>query len=79
MPILNQATVDELRKHFDFFDDNKDGLIDFDEYTDLLKIMGADIEPQSRSRAFAGIDTNGDRFISFDEFTAWWRTGWYLK
>ena len=67
-------TDEELRRHFDFFDDDRNGIIDFDEYLDMLRILGPDVNTQDARRSFKTIDTNQEGQISFPEFVAWWRS-----
>lgn len=66
----------EVKKHFDFFDDDKNGFIDFDEYLDLLKIMGINETARAAAQSFYHIDTDGDGRVSFDEFYTWWLKIW---
>ncbi len=66
------ASYEEMRRHFDFFDDDNNGVIDTGEFLDLLRIMGDDTAAQTVSLNFARIDTDGDGLISFGEFRRWW-------
>ena len=66
-------TNEELRRHFDFFDDDRNGVIDFEEYFDMLKILGPDVGAEEARESFTTIDLNRDGLISFGEFVAWWR------
>ena len=69
-------SIDEVRRHFEFFDDDKNGYIDFDEYRDVLTILGHSVAAGEAARAFAEIDTDKDGSISFDEFAGWWHSLW---
>lgn len=70
-------SAEEIRRHFDFFDDDKNGFIDFEEYRDMLDILGHNIANPEAEDGFAEIDSNRDGQISFDEFIAWWREVWH--
>ena len=69
-------SLDELRRHFRFFDDDNNGFIDFEEYLDMIDILGLDDMAARANDHFAVIDTNGDGLISFPEFVAWWNALW---
>lgn len=68
---------EEVRRHFDFFDDDDNGFIDFDEFTDILAIMGLRVATTEAVKSFSKVDTNCDGLVSFDEFYTWWQTAWY--
>ena len=70
---------DEVRRHFDFFDDDNNGYIDFGEYRDMLEIMGLHVSDARASESFELIDTNADGQISFEEFFVWWDALWHAR
>ena len=67
----------EIRRHFEFFDDDKNGYIDFAEYRDMLKLMGQKVSTEEAAESFSTIDTDCDGQVSFEEFVAWWQSLWY--
>ena len=77
MALLDEGARAQLRRHFDFFDEDHNGFIVFAEFTDILRIMGAHVDSAEARQDFARIDVNGDGQIAFDEFVAWWQTRWY--
>jgi Ca2+-binding EF-hand superfamily protein len=65
------ASLESMKKLFDSYDANKDGKIDKDELTKLLKDV--DIGNTFTRGAWAKgiidkLDTNGDKAISWEEF-----------
>ena len=68
---------EKIREHFDFFDEDQNDNIDFDEFANLLRIISPDSSTQQAAEGFSIIDTNSDGFIDFDEFMEWWETVWY--
>ncbi len=77
MKDLDEKSREEMYRHFEFFDDDNNGVIDLDEFTDMLKIIGISESPAIAREHFAKVDTNGNGQVSFEEFIAWWRAGWY--
>ncbi|HTE42329.1 MAG TPA: EF-hand domain-containing protein [Steroidobacteraceae bacterium] len=72
MPALNDAQLAALRKAFDACDPNADGFIDQNEFHALLKVLDADTSKEECLLDFEATDTEGDGFIGFKEFVAWW-------
>jgi calmodulin len=66
------AAQNELRPLFARFDANGDGLIDEQEFGQLLQELGWDSPAEVRSLEFAAVDDNADGLVDFDEFAAWW-------
>lgn len=64
---------DELENLFDMNDADRNGRIDFEEFSRLLDDLGADMSKEELEIGFTDIDTNGSGEIDFDEFAAWWR------
>ncbi len=77
MKNLDEKARAEMYRHFEFFDDDNNGVIDLDEFTDMLKIIGISESSTTAHEHFAKVDTNGNGQVSFEEFIAWWRTGWF--
>ncbi|KAJ4848324.1 Polcalcin Ole e 3 [Turnera subulata] len=63
---LEKAELDRIFKRFDL---NGDGKISATELGDCLKTLGS-VTPEEVKRMMAEIDTDGDGYISYDEFTA---------
>ncbi|CAA3003183.1 polcalcin Ole e 3 [Olea europaea var. sylvestris] len=60
--------VAEHERIFERFDANGDGKISSSELGETLKTLGS-ITPEEIQRMMAEIDTDGDGFISYEEFT----------
>ena len=74
MEELTQDQIEELREDFEFNDSDNDGRIEFDEFTELMALLEADMDEHDCRLGFREIDTDGDGAIGFDEFVAWWTT-----
>jgi calmodulin len=75
----SMANVDEderaeLREAFDYNDRNADGMIQLEEFLEMLEDLEADMSDREARIGFQDIDTNDDGLIDFGEFVAWWTT-----
>ncbi|HET9955621.1 MAG TPA: EF-hand domain-containing protein [Polyangiaceae bacterium] len=66
--------TDQLRSQFEEFDLNGDGLLDSEEFHDLLGSLGVSANPDLIEIAFGAIDLNSDGRIDFTEFCGWWKS-----
>jgi len=73
-PPLTSEALAELREDFDQFDNDGDGLLEFDEFLEFMDGLGADMSNEECRIGFAEIDTDRDGVIEFDEFIEWWRS-----
>ena len=69
---LEDEELDEVREAFDYNDRDEDGLIDLEEFADMLDDLEADMSDAETRTGFREIDTNHDGKIDFGEFAAWW-------
>jgi Ca2+-binding EF-hand superfamily protein len=69
---LSDEELDEVREAFDYNDRDEDGLIDLEEFADMLDDLEADMSEAETRTGFREIDTNHDGKIDFGEFAAWW-------
>jgi calmodulin len=69
---LDEEELDEVREAFDYNDRDEDGLIDLEEFADMLDDLEADMSDTEMRAGFREIDTNHDGKIDFGEFAAWW-------
>ena len=69
---LDEEELDEVREAFDYNDRDEDGLIDLEEFADMLDDLEADMSDAETRTGFREIDTNHDGKIDFGEFAAWW-------
>jgi calmodulin/calcium-binding protein CML/plastin-2 len=64
--------LDELREAFDYNDRDGDGLLQLDEFAQMLEDLEAETSEHETRAGFHDIDTNDDGRIDFTEFVAWW-------
>lgn len=74
---LTDSQIKEVRKEFDFFDSDNNGMIDLGEFIELLTVLSPKTKVKSVQEAFDLIDENADGHIDFDEFLTWWQQGWW--
>jgi calmodulin/calcium-binding protein CML/plastin-2 len=67
-----EEQLDELREAFDYNDRDGDGMIQLDEFADMLDELDAEMTKADVRVGFQNIDTNDDGLIDFHEFVAWW-------
>jgi calcium-binding protein CML len=65
-------TADELRRKFDEFDTDGDGVISEAEFTALVAALGVRFDANQTLTAFMAIDVDGNGSIEFGEFKSWW-------
>ena len=76
LPEINHSEISEIKDHFDFFDRDGSGLIDLDEFCQLLKILAPEASQDNAVRGFATIDVDNNEQIDFAEFLDWWKMNW---
>lgn len=74
---ITRVEVENVKRHFDAYDEDKNGNIDMQEFTQIIKKslqipMELDV-PEARIRHYwSQIDTDGSGIIEFQEFLPWW-------
>jgi calmodulin/calcium-binding protein CML/plastin-2 len=68
----NEEQLDELREAFDYNDRDADGLLQLDEFAQMLDELEAEMSEAEIRTGFGDIDKNDDGRIDFTEFVAWW-------
>jgi Ca2+-binding EF-hand superfamily protein len=68
----SEEQLDELREAFDYNDRDGDGMIQRDEFADMLDELDSEMTEAEIRVGFEDIDTNDDGLIDFREFVAWW-------
>jgi len=74
---LGQEQLNEIRKNFDFFDNDNNGMINIDEFIELLKVIEPSSTKEQAIKGFEIIDEDGNEAIDFDEFINWWQSYWW--
>ena len=69
---FSEEELDEMRETFDYNDRDGDGMIQLDEFAEMLDELEADMSDQETRTGFQDIDTNDDGLIDFKEFVDWW-------
>jgi len=70
---IEPGELKELSESFRYNDVNKDGLIEFAEFVEMLGQLEAEVSDTEARVGFDEIDVDDDGAISFDEFVDWWR------
>jgi calmodulin len=64
--------VARLRKDFDYYDRNDDGLMEYDEFVRFLGALDAGMSESDCRIGFGEVDADRDGVIEFEEFLDWW-------
>jgi calmodulin len=72
MASVNEDEREELREAFDYNDRNSDGMIQLEEFLEMLEELEADMSDREARIGFKDIDTNDDGLVDFGEFVEWW-------
>ncbi|HEY3235714.1 MAG TPA: EF-hand domain-containing protein [Polyangiaceae bacterium] len=73
MTELSETRREALRRQFQQFDHDQNGVIEREEFYALLDELGAQLSAVEIERAFATIDKDKSGGIEFEEFCSWWR------
>lgn len=74
---LSQDKLVEIRKNFEFFDKDDNGMIEVKEFINLLKVIEPSSTKQQAEEGFKIIDDDHNGVIDFDEFLKWWESCWW--
>ncbi|MDH3646540.1 MAG: EF-hand domain-containing protein [Gammaproteobacteria bacterium] len=77
MDSLPAQKTKEIGESFEYFDRDRNGFIDFDEFTELLRVISPESTVQQAAEGFSIIDTDSDGHIGLEEFITWWKTTWW--
>jgi Ca2+-binding EF-hand superfamily protein len=70
---LDDDALEELREIFEHFDKDHNGVIDRQEFAELLAALSAGMSKAEADVGFREVDTNKNGVIEFREFVRWWR------
>ena len=74
---LSPEELASIKEEFNFFDKDKNGLIELPEFIELLTVLSPKTKVKAVKEGFSLIDKNHDGSIDFDEFVKWWQEGWW--
>jgi calmodulin len=74
---LAQKQLDEIKSNFAFFDKDKSGQIDLEEFGQLLQVLSPKTTPAQISQGFALVDVDNNGHIDLNEFITWWQDCWW--
>jgi Ca2+-binding EF-hand superfamily protein len=69
---LSREEFEELTESFDYNDSDKDGMIEFAEFVNMLNALEADISEAEARVGFKEIDSDDDGSVDLGEFIEWW-------
>ena len=69
---MNDLDYDEMLTYFTNFDSNKNCLLEFSEFAELIRSLGLNMDHEQLKDGFDKIDTGNNNVIDFEEFMAWW-------
>jgi len=69
---MNDLDHDEMLTYFNNFDSNNNGMLEFSEFTELIRSLGLNMDHEQLKDGFDKIDTGNNNLINFEEFMAWW-------
>ncbi len=69
---MNEQENETMRAYFNGFDSKKNGVLDFSEFSALVKDIGFNLDHARLQEGFNKIDTDHNNLIDFAEFMAWW-------
>jgi len=75
--IPSQDKLNEIRKNFEFFDEDANGQIDLKEFIQLLKVIEPTSTIEQAEKGFELIDDDDNGVIDFEEFISWWQSYWW--
>jgi Ca2+-binding EF-hand superfamily protein len=72
MALFTKEELEEIKENFNYFDEDNNGQIDYEEFTHLIDGMGGDMSSEVIHIGFNEIDTDNNGFIDYEEFMEWW-------
>lgn len=69
---LSRAELQELKTHFQRFDADNNGYIDFVEFREVIRSLGEDPPRSVVEFDFSVIDKDENGVVNFLEFSNWW-------
>lgn len=74
---MSEVDVDKIKKKFDFYDTDKSGEIEFDEFEKMMgSLLGlkdpGDLPAERMNRFWREIDVDGSGSVDFGEFVEWY-------
>ena len=70
---MSDREIDRIRQKFDAFDKDSNGLIDLEEFLDMIGELYPGTSASYLEGGFVLMDLNHDGHIDFEEFLGWWR------
>ena len=69
---LDEEKIEEIKEIYNHFDADRNGQIDFEEFTRLIDALEGDMPTADLKTGFGIIDSDHNKSIDFDEFIEWW-------
>jgi calmodulin len=70
---MSDGEIDRIRKEFDSFDKDSNGLIDLEEFLGMIAVLYPGSNSSYIEGGFTLMDQNSDGLIDFQEFLGWWQ------